>query len=84
MLTFNTMRFGTDEFTIDSQPKVYARVNGSTVTFLCRPIKLSSPAIAFRYGGETHYIYLVDPSDELASSVRIYINGKTYALAKDI
>ncbi|MBR1805246.1 MAG: hypothetical protein IJ774_02540 [Selenomonadaceae bacterium] len=87
MLEFNTMRFGTDVFDAESAtqyPKVTARINGEDVAFLCRDVQISEPSIAFNYGGETYYIYLVDPEDDLASPVQICWDGVTYALATDI
>ena len=86
MLEFNTMRFGTDAFDTESttqQPKITVRINGEDITFLCRPIQLSEPSLAFNFHGETYYIYLTDPEDELASPVRFLYGGVTYALAKD-
>lgn len=83
MLISNTMRFGTDEFEFDVQPKITVSINDEDVAFICTTDKLSSPAIAFLHEGQVYYIYLVDPTDALASKVRIHINGTTYALAQE-
>lgn len=84
MLKSNTMRFGTDEFEFSSMPTLYARVNGENMGFLCTEDRLSVPAIGIRFNGTTYYIYLVNASSSLASSVRIRIDGTVYALASAI
>lgn len=77
MLDFNTMRYGTDVFTLQESPKLYCRCNNTDVYVTLVEDQPQAPYIALRTDGKTWYVKL---STSSTGTMSIRINNTNYTL----
>lgn len=78
MLTYNTMRFSTDEFVFREPPKLRIKVPSGMTTFTLTDSQPNRPYIVLRTGDMNWYLPLATSN---TSNVKIRIGNTTYSLS---